>query len=228
MNRVLTLAAAFVLIAGPSAVAAPAAPPNLHYAQNNPDGPQQRRQTRAPDRQQGQNVPPPPGPSRAGPAPPPPRAEQNAPGRQQGRNVPPPRGPSRAGPLPPRPEQDANRFRETRRWDWNAYRPGVEPPQWNQYRRNFDMRPYQRNLRAEYRYQWMPYIPPPGFYYRQWFYGQIFPTAFWPRDYWITNYWMFGLIDPPYGYVWVRYDGDAVLVSVQTGVILRVVYGVFY
>ena len=35
-------------------------------------------------------------------------------------------------------------------------------------------------------------------------------------------------MDPPYGYVWVRYGDDALLVDVDTGEILRVVYGVFY
>ena len=56
----------------------------------------------------------------------------------------------------------------------------------------------------------------------------IFPRAFWDRRYWINCYEDFGLADPPYGYVWVRYGGDAMLVNVQTGRILRVVYGLYY
>jgi Ni/Co efflux regulator RcnB len=36
-----------------------------------------------------------------------------------------------------------------------------------------------------------------------------------------------GLIDPPYGYVWVRYGPDALLVNVENGLILSVMYGVF-
>lgn len=56
----------------------------------------------------------------------------------------------------------------------------------------------------------------------------ILPVFFWTRDYWIDSYWQFGLMNPPYGYVWVRYGDDAFLVNVQTGLILRVVYGVFY
>ena len=56
----------------------------------------------------------------------------------------------------------------------------------------------------------------------------ILPTLFWTRDYWIDDYWVFGLVAPPYGYVWVRYGDDALLVNVQTGLILRVVYRVFY
>jgi Ni/Co efflux regulator RcnB len=56
----------------------------------------------------------------------------------------------------------------------------------------------------------------------------VLPTIFWRRNYWISDYWMFGLMNPPYGYVWVRYGEDALLVNVQTGRILQVVYSVFY
>lgn len=144
----------------------------------------------------------------------------------------------RAAPIPrpsaqsaqpgPRRVQSTVQRRETRRWDWNTYRPGAQPPRWNEFRRTFNMRLYQNNLRSPQRYHYRPYIRPHGWYYRHWVFGQLFPPIFWTRDYWIVDYWIFGLIDPPYGYVWVRYDGDAILVNVQTGVILRVVYGVFY
>jgi hypothetical protein len=33
---------------------------------------------------------------------------------------------------------------------------------------------------------------------------------------------------PPYGYEWVCYGDDALLVNVYTGEILQVVYGLFY
>ena len=59
-------------------------------------------------------------------------------------------------------------------------------------------------------------------------YGQILPVIFWGREYWLDNYVQFGLIDPPYGYVWVRDRDDALLVDVETGRILSVQYGVFY
>jgi Ni/Co efflux regulator RcnB len=39
---------------------------------------------------------------------------------------------------------------------------------------------------------------------------------------------MFGLLIPPYGYVWVRYGDDALLVDTRTGMVLQVRYGVFY
>jgi Ni/Co efflux regulator RcnB len=35
-------------------------------------------------------------------------------------------------------------------------------------------------------------------------------------------------MDPPYGYVWVRNDQDAMLVDVQSGLILSVQYNLFF
>lgn len=139
---------------------------------------------------------------------------------------------SRGGPdrhSGPSPQARHDDFRgDNRRFDWGAYRPGVRPPDWNRYGRNFDYRPFQRNYRADARFRWEPYRRPPGFYYRRWVFGEVFPRAFWARDYWLTDYYRFGLLNPPYGYVWVRYGEDAVLVNVYTGTILRVAYGVFY
>ena len=59
-------------------------------------------------------------------------------------------------------------------------------------------------------------------------FGQVLPLLFWGRDYWLDSYSDFGLMDPPYGYVWVRYGNDALLVDVESGQILSVMYGVFY
>lgn len=56
----------------------------------------------------------------------------------------------------------------------------------------------------------------------------ILPRLFWGRQYWIDSYWQFGLANPPYGYVWVRYSNDALLVNVATGRILSVEYDLFY
>ncbi len=56
----------------------------------------------------------------------------------------------------------------------------------------------------------------------------MLPRRFWARRYWIDSYWQFGLRNPPYGYVWVRYSSDALLVNVQSGRVLRVVYSLFY
>lgn len=116
---------------------------------------------------------------------------------------------------------------QSRRYDWNAYQPGHRPPQWEQFHQNFDPRPYEANRYAEHRYHWEAYREPRGWYYRRWSYGEVFPVAFWTQEYWIVSYWQFGLLNPPYGYVWVRYGPDALLVDVENGQILGVVYAVF-
>jgi len=119
-------------------------------------------------------------------------------------------------------------YQQGQRYDWGSYQPGHQPPQWNQYHRNFDPRPYQWNQYADHSYRGQPYQPPRGWYDRRWAYGQILPAPFWARNYWLGNYWSFGLIDPPYGYVWVRYGNDALMVNIITGQILGSVYWLFY
>ena len=113
------------------------------------------------------------------------------------------------------------------RYNWGSYQPGRRPPEWNRHR-NFDRNAWQQNQRAERRYHWNRYQRPQGWYYRRWTFGMILPSLFWGRQYWIDSYWSYGLMNPPYGYVWVRYGDDAMLVNVETGNILRVEYGLFY
>ena len=104
---------------------------------------------------------------------------------------------------------------------------GTRPSNWNQYPRKFDRHFYERNIHASRHYHWRSYHRPYGWYYRRWVFGQIFPSIFWARDYWLIDYWMFDLPIPPYGYVWVRYGDDALLIDRQTGQILQVVYDIF-
>jgi len=113
------------------------------------------------------------------------------------------------------------------RYDWATYQPGHRPPQAQQYSQNFDPRPFQTNRDAERSYHSQPYVQPDGWYSRRWVYGETLPTAFWGRTYWLSSYWDYGLMDPPYGYVWVRDGFDALLIDVETGQILSVTYGVF-
>jgi len=53
------------------------------------------------------------------------------------------------------------------------------------------------------------------------------PRAYFAPEYIISDYWLFALEVPPVGYEWVRDDGDALLVSTDTGEILQVVHGTF-
>ena len=114
------------------------------------------------------------------------------------------------------------------RYDWSAYRPGHQPPQWQQYHRDFNPHSYQWNRTSNQRYHNQSYQRPHGWYAQRWAYGQILPRLFWSQNYWLTGYYNFGLIDPPYGYVWVQNGNDALLVDVQSGQILSVEYNVFY
>ena len=104
---------------------------------------------------------------------------------------------------------------------------GTRPSNWNRYPRTFDTGTYRRNMTAQRHFHWQTYNRPSGWYYRRWVFGQIFPRTFWAQDYWLTDYWMFDLPIPPYGYVWVRYGDDALLVNKRTGQVLQVVYDLF-
>jgi Ni/Co efflux regulator RcnB len=114
------------------------------------------------------------------------------------------------------------------RYNWSDYRPGHQPPQWNQHRNDVNIHAYNWNRTSAVRYHYRPYEPPHGYYYRRWAYGQVLPTVYWSQNYWLTDYYSFGLVNPPYGYVWVRYGPDALLINVYNGQILSVEYNVFY
>jgi Ni/Co efflux regulator RcnB len=116
---------------------------------------------------------------------------------------------------------------ENNHYDWATYQPGHRPPQWQQYSQNFNPRPYQVNRISGHSYHSQPYMQPQGWYNQRWAYGQTLPPAYWGRGYWLISYSEFGLIDPPYGYVWVREGDDALLVNVENGLILSAIYGVF-
>ncbi len=122
----------------------------------------------------------------------------------------------------------ANRRRiQRQRYNWGTYRPGQRPPLWAR-NRNFNRQLWERNFRAQQRYRWTTYNRPRGWYAQNWTFGMVLPRLFWSQNYWINGYDAYGLDDPPYGYVWVRNGSDAMLVNVETGYILQVVYGLFY
>jgi Ni/Co efflux regulator RcnB len=125
-------------------------------------------------------------------------------------------------------QQNGQSHPQNPHYDWTSYRPGHQPAQWQQHQQGFNPRAYEINGDSRYRYHWQHYVQPRGWYYRRWVYGQTLPMAFWGREYWLDGYANFGLIDPPYGYVWVRYGNDAMLLAVESGLILSVQYGVFF
>jgi len=94
--------------------------------------------------------------------------------------------------------------------------------------RQFDLRAYQQNGNAPHRYHDGSYVRPSGWSYQRWTYGQVLPATLRAQNYWIATWANFGLMAPPFGYQWVRYGDDAVLVQTSTGQILQVQYGIFY
>ena len=69
---------------------------------------------------------------------------------------------------------------------------------------------------------------PRGYHYRRWSIGLILPSIFLSNYYYYDQYASFGLYPPPFGYRWVRYGPDLLLVNMRTGRIRDVVYGAFY
>jgi Ni/Co efflux regulator RcnB len=54
------------------------------------------------------------------------------------------------------------------------------------------------------------------------------PLLFLGSQYFFDSYADYGIGPPPYGFRWVRYGPDLLLVSDRTGRIRQVIYGVFY
>lgn len=69
---------------------------------------------------------------------------------------------------------------------------------------------------------------PQGYGYRRWGVGQDLPLLFLSDQFFFDSYADYGIGPPPYGYRWVRYGPDLLLVGDRTGRIRQVIYGVFY
>ena len=68
---------------------------------------------------------------------------------------------------------------------------------------------------------------PRGYGYRRFYVGGILPAIFLSSAYMYSNWAALGLAPPPYGFVWVRYGPDMVMVNQATGQIADVAYDVF-
>ncbi|HEY0281912.1 MAG TPA: RcnB family protein [Rhizomicrobium sp.] len=91
-----------------------------------------------------------------------------------------------------------------------------------------DVTRFRGNVHAQKRFRSGTYRAPRSYKYRRWTYGERLPAIYFARDYWLPNFVTFGLMAPPYGYGWVRFGPDALLVDLRTGEVIRVVYGIFY
>ena len=125
-----------------------------------------------------------------------------------------------------RPDQRFDRNRS----DWNRdgrtdyRRGGYGGP-----RRDYSgFRDYHRAFNAPRRFNVPYYRRPAGWYSHRWTFGEFLPAAFWARDYWIIDFEEYDLPPPPWGTIWVRVAGDALLIDEDTGEIITVAYNVFY
>jgi Ni/Co efflux regulator RcnB len=141
---------------------------------------------------------------------------------------------------------DNNRSRGADRRDWNNGR-DFNRPDFNRdgrtdyrsdYRRGAGyggprhdfsgFRDYHRNFHVSRRFNAPYYRRPAGWYSHRWTFGEFLPAAFWARDYWISDFEEYDLPPPPYGAVWVRVGGDALLIDEDSGEIITVAYDIFY
>lgn len=100
-----------------------------------------------------------------------------------------------------------------------------------------DNRRYVRHDDRRWRgYQWRPeyryraparYVYPAGHRHVRWTVGHRMPPAYYSRPYYV-DYNAYRLPPPPYGYRWVRSDRDVVLVALATGLVLDVLYDLYY
>jgi Ni/Co efflux regulator RcnB len=103
------------------------------------------------------------------------------------------------------------------RHDWHGERPRYEP--------RFFPHTLYREHRRHWRGEWRA---PPGFYYRQWRYGDRLPWGWFDQSFWIMDFYDYDLPAPPYGYEWIRVGPDAVLVDLNSGMVVETMYGAFY
>jgi Nickel/cobalt transporter regulator len=73
-----------------------------------------------------------------------------------------------------------------------------------------------------------PFMYPQGWAYRQWAIGAFLPPLFLSPDYYYADWAALGLDPPPPGDQWVRYGPDLLLVEMDNGQVLDVIYGAFY
>ena len=128
-----------------------------------------------------------------------------------------------------RVNQDSNRGQTNQNFNRNNGNPNTAMQNSRHMNANRDnVRNFHRNFDAPRRYHAEAYRQPSGYQYRHWGYGERLPQSYFGRDYWIMDFLMYGLDEPPPGYVWVRYGPDALLIDQYDGEIVEVEYGVYY
>jgi Ni/Co efflux regulator RcnB len=99
---------------------------------------------------------------------------------------------------------------------------------WSNHPRYWDNRRHDRRDYARYRYNYGHYHAPRGYHYRVWHRGDYLPRAYYGSSYVVYDYAPYRLYAPPYGYHWVRVGNDVLLTALATGVVLDVLYNIWY
>lgn len=142
--------------------------------------------------------------------------------------------------------QERREVRQDRREDRREVRQDRREDRrdWRQDRREFrqDARQWNRDWQRDRRYDWRghrnynrqifrarPYYAPyRGYSYNRFSIGVILDRLLWGQNYWISDPWQYRLPPAPYGYQWVRYYNDVLLVDTYTGRVVDVIHDFFW
>jgi Ni/Co efflux regulator RcnB len=124
---------------------------------------------------------------------------------------------------------------DDRRHDWDRRddrrsHGGWDRPRsdWNHHPNYWDNRRHDRRDYARYRYHYGVYHAPRGYYHRIWHRGDRLPRGWYGSSYVVYDWRPYRLYAPPYGYHWVRVGNDVVLTALATGIVLDVLYDIWY
>ena len=117
---------------------------------------------------------------------------------------------------------DYNRHGHNNR-GWDRHR-----SDWSSHPHYWDNRRHDRRDHARYRYHYGSYHRPHGYYYKSWHRGDRLPRHWYSSSYVIYDWHPYRLYSPPYGYHWVRVGNDVLLTAIATGVVLDVIYNIWY
>ena len=106
---------------------------------------------------------------------------------------------------------------------WDRYR-----GDWNRHPNYWDNRRHDRADYARYRFRYGSYHAPRGYYYRTWRRGDHLPHGWYGNSYVVYDWRPYRLYAPPYGYHWVRVGDDVILTAIATGIVLDVLYDIWY
>lgn len=99
---------------------------------------------------------------------------------------------------------------------------------WNRHPQYWDNRRHDMRDHARYRYHHGVYHAPRGYYYRTWHRGDRLPRGWYTSSYVVYDWRPYRLYAPPHGYHWVRVGNDVVLTAIATGIVLDVLYNIWY